>query len=82
MEQQSGQDKRASLESIKAAAGEADIQGMMLEDALCLFSYSAGIRSVDIRIHALKSNGRLFSCCSSSCRQAAEPAGWQQKQEQ
>ena len=28
MEQQSGQDQRAFLESIKAAAGEADIQGM------------------------------------------------------
>ena len=36
MEQQLGQDERAFLESIKAAAGEADIQGMMLEDALCL----------------------------------------------
>ena len=36
MEQQSGQDERAFLESIKAAAGEADIQGMTLEDALCL----------------------------------------------
>ena len=36
MEQQSGQDERAILESIKAAAGEADIQGMTLEDALCL----------------------------------------------
>ena len=36
MEQQSGQDECAFLESIKAAAGEADIQGMTLEDALCL----------------------------------------------
>ena len=36
MEQQTGQDERAFLESIKAAAGEADIQGMTLEDALCL----------------------------------------------
>ena len=36
MEQQSGQEKRAFMESIKAAAGEADIQGMNLEDALCL----------------------------------------------
>ena len=36
MEQQSGQDERAFLESIKAAAGEAHIQGMTLEDALCL----------------------------------------------
>ena len=34
--QHSGQDKRAFLESIKAAAGEADIKGMNLEDALCL----------------------------------------------
>ena len=32
MEQQSGQDEQAFLESIKAAAGEADIQGMALED--------------------------------------------------
>ena len=36
MEQQSVQDERAFLESIKAVAGEADIQGMTLEDALCL----------------------------------------------
>ena len=36
MEQQSGQDERAFLESLKAAAGEADIQGKTLEDALCL----------------------------------------------
>ena len=36
MEQQSGQDERPFLESIKAAAGEADIQGMTLEDALRL----------------------------------------------
>ena len=36
MKQQSGQDERAFLESIKAAAGEADIQGITLEDALCL----------------------------------------------
>ena len=36
MEQQTGQDKQAFLESFKAAAGEADIQGMTLEDALCL----------------------------------------------
>ena len=36
MEQQSGQDEPISLESIKAAAGGADIQGMTLEDALCL----------------------------------------------
>ena len=36
MEQQSGQDERAFLESIKAAAGEADFRGMTLEDALCL----------------------------------------------
>ena len=36
MEQQSGQDERAFLKSIKVAAGEADIQGMTLKDALCL----------------------------------------------
>ena len=36
MEQQTGQDERAFLESKKAAAGVADIQGMTLEDALCL----------------------------------------------
>ena len=36
MEQRTGKDERTFLESIKAAAGEADIQGMNLEDALCL----------------------------------------------
>ena len=41
MEQQPGQDERAFLESIKASAGEADIQGMTLEDALCLVCLTA-----------------------------------------
>ena len=48
MEQQSGQDERAFLESIKAAAGEADIQGMTLEDALCLVCLT-GLK--DNRLH-------------------------------
>ena len=98
MKQQSGQDERAFLESIKAAAGKGDIQGMALEDALCLVcltgikdnrlreklselgnSHSTSFCSVDRRIYALKSDGRLFSCCSSSCGQAAEPAGGKQE---
>ena len=36
MTQQSGQDARALLEQLKCAASEADIEGMSLEDALCL----------------------------------------------
>ena len=36
MTQQTGQDARAFLEQLKSAATEADIEGMSLEDALCL----------------------------------------------
>ena len=36
MTQPSGQDARAFPEQLKCAASEADIEGMMLEDALCL----------------------------------------------
>ena len=36
LQQQSGQDERAFVEHLKAAAAEADKQGMNLEDALCL----------------------------------------------
>ena len=35
MSQQPGQDERAFLESLKAAASEADVGGMTLQDALC-----------------------------------------------
>ena len=36
MTQQPGQDERAFLEAIKAAASEADVGGMTLQDSLCL----------------------------------------------
>ena len=36
MSQQAGQDARAFLKQLKSAASEADIEGMNLEDALCL----------------------------------------------
>ena len=36
MPQQQGQDECTFLEQIKSAAAEADIEGMNLEDALCL----------------------------------------------
>ena len=36
MSKQPGQDKRAFLESLKAAASEADVGGMTLQDALCM----------------------------------------------
>ena len=39
MEQQAKQDKRSFLESITAAAGEEDIQGMNLGDMLCLVCF-------------------------------------------
>ena len=48
MSQQQGQDERAFLESIKSAAAEADIEGMNLEDALCLTLLS-GLRDARLR---------------------------------
>ena len=36
MSQQPGQDKRRFMEQLKSAATEADIEGINLEDALCL----------------------------------------------
>ena len=36
MSQQQGQDERAFLEQIKSTAAEADVEGMNLEDAVCL----------------------------------------------
>ena len=38
MTQQQGQDERAFLESLKAAASEADLGGMNLQDQLLSFS--------------------------------------------
>ena len=43
MSQQAGQDKKAFLEHLKCAAAEADIEGMNLDDELCLTLLS-GIR--------------------------------------
>ena len=40
LQQQSGQDERAFVEHLKATAAKADIQGMNLEDALCLVTIS------------------------------------------
>ena len=48
MSQQQGQDERAFLEQIKSAAAEADIEGMNLEDALCLTLLS-GLRDARLR---------------------------------
>ena len=48
MFQQQGQDERAFLEQIKSAAAEADIEGMNLEDPLCLTLLS-GLRDVRLR---------------------------------
>ena len=36
MSQQPGKDERAFMEQLKNSAAEADIEGMKLEDALCL----------------------------------------------
>ena len=40
MSQQPGQDERTFLESLKAAASEADVGGMTLQDALCMMLVS------------------------------------------
>ena len=48
MSQRQGQDKRAFLEQIKSTAAEADIEGMNLEDALCLTLLS-GLRDARLR---------------------------------
>ena len=48
MTQQQGQDERAFLESLKAAASEADVGGMNLQDALCMMLV-AGIRDVRLK---------------------------------
>ena len=48
MTQQAGQDARAFLEQLKSAASEADIEGMSLEDALCLMLLS-GVRVVRLK---------------------------------
>ena len=48
MTQQAGQDERAFLESLKAAANEADIEGMTLQDALCMVLVS-GIKDTRLR---------------------------------
>ena len=47
MTQQPGQDERAFLESLKAAASEADVGIMTLQDALCMMLV-AGI--IDVRL--------------------------------
>ena len=48
LQQQTGQDERAFVEHLKAAAGEAGIQGMNLEDALCLVTIS-GLKDSRLR---------------------------------
>lgn len=48
MNQQPGQDKRAFLESLNAAASEADVGGMTLQDALCMRLVS-GIHYVHLK---------------------------------
>ena len=48
MTQQAGQDARAFLEQLKCVASEADIEGMSLEDALCLTLLS-GVRDVRLK---------------------------------
>ena len=48
LQQQSGKDERAFIEHLKAAAAEADIQGMNLEDALCLVTIS-GLKDYRLR---------------------------------
>ena len=48
LQQQQGQDEREFLESLKAAANEADIEGMSVHDALCLALVS-GLRDTKLR---------------------------------
>ena len=48
LQQQTGQDERAFVEHLKAAAAGADIQGMNLEDALCLVTIS-GLKDYRLR---------------------------------
>ena len=48
MSQQPGQDERAFLESLKAAASEADVGGMTLQDALCMMLVT-GIRDTRLK---------------------------------
>ena len=48
MSQQSGQDERVFLESLKAAASESDVGGMPLQDALCMMLLS-GICDVRLK---------------------------------
>ena len=48
MSQQAGQDERAFLKQLKSAAAKADIEGMYLEDALCLTLLS-GLRDARLR---------------------------------
>ena len=48
MAQQAGQDERAFLDQLKSAAAVTDIEGMNLEDALCLTQLS-GIRDTRLR---------------------------------
>ena len=48
LQQQTGQDERAFVEHLKAAAAEEDIQGMNLEDALCLVTIS-GLKDSRLR---------------------------------
>ena len=48
LQQQSGQDERTFVEHLKAAAADADIQGMNLEDALCLVTIS-GLKDSRLR---------------------------------
>ena len=48
MLQQPSQDQRAFLESLKAGVSEADVGGMMLQDALCMMLVS-GIRDTRLK---------------------------------
>ena len=48
MTQQQGQDEMAFLEALKAAASEADVGGMNLQDALCMKLF-AGIKDVRLK---------------------------------
>ena len=48
MSQQPGQDEREFLESLKAAASEADMGGMTLQDALCMMLVT-GIRDTRLK---------------------------------
>ena len=77
MSQHQGQDERGFLEQLKSADAEADIEGMNLEDALCLTLLS-GLRDVRLReklneleqptlpafgLFAYKSYVKRISCC-------------------